>query len=89
MSEDSPLQRVMSGESWEDFCDALKGAGQTILADGSPDNPLDRAEGYRYLSRLTRAALEAFLEYADPLAPVLHRPVHETAEIGADNPDNY
>ncbi len=89
MSEDSPLQRVMSGESWEDFCDALKGAGQTILADGSPDNPLDRAEGYRYLSRLTRAALEAFLEYADPLAPVLHRPVHETAKIGADNPDNY
>ncbi len=66
MSEDSPLQRVMSGESWEDFCDALKGAGQTILAEGSPDNPLDRAEGYRYLSRLTRAALEAFLEYADP-----------------------
>ena len=88
MSEDIPLDRVMSGQSWEEFCDTLKAAGQVIIADGSPENPLDRAEGFRYLSRLTRAALENFLEFADPLAPVLHRPVHETAKIGADNPDN-
>lgn len=89
MSEVSSHDRLMTGKSWEDFCDALKGAGQTILAEGSPSNSLDRAEGFRYLSRLTRAALETFVEYADPLAPVLHRPVHETAKIGADNPDNY
>lgn len=87
--EESALDRVMAGKSWEEFCDTLKAAGQTIIGEGSPDDPLDRAEGFRYLSRLTRAALENFLEYADPLAPVLHRPVHETAKIGADNPDNY
>ncbi len=79
----------MTGESWEQFCDALKGAGKTVLAKGQPDSPLDRAEGFRYLSRLTRAALETFVEYSDALAPVLNRPVHETAKIGADNPDNY
>ena len=89
MSEETPHDRLMTGKSWEDFCDALKGAGQTILADDSPSNSLDRAEGFRYLSRLTRAALETFVEYADPLAPELHRPVHETAKIGADNPDNH
>jgi len=89
MAEESGLDRIMSGRSWEEFCDALKSAGQTILSEGSPENPLDRAEGYRYLSRLTRAALETFVECADPLAPVLNRPVHETAKIGADNPDNY
>ena len=89
MEEESPRDRLMTGKSWEDFCDALKGAGQTILSEGSPDGSLDRAEGFRYLSRLTRAALETFVEFADPLAPVLHRPVHETAKIGADNPDNY
>ena len=89
MSEETPVDRIMAGTSWDEFCDTLKSAGQTILAEGSPDNVLDRAEGYRYLSRLTRAALETFLEYADPLAPVLHRPIHETAKIGADNPDNY
>ncbi len=89
MPDESAVDRIQSGESWEQFCDTLKSAGQTIIAEGSPDDPLDRAEGFRYLSRLTRAALETFLEYADPLAPVLHRPIHETAKIGADNPDNY
>ena len=89
MADPTPAERAMTGKSWEDFCDTLKSAGQTILAEGSPDSPLEQAEGFRYLSRLTRAALENFLEYADPLAPVLHRPIHETAKIGADNPDNY
>ena len=55
MSDQSPRDRLMSGTSWEAFCDTLKAAGQTILADGSPDEPIDRAEGFRYLSRLTRA----------------------------------
>jgi len=89
MTEESAHDRVMTGKAWNEFCDTLKAAGHVIIAEGSPDNPLDRSEGFRYLSRLTRAALEQFLEYADPLAPVLHRPVHETAKIGADNPDNY
>ena len=89
MSDPTPAERLMTGRSWEEFCDTLKSAGKTIIATGSPDDPLDRAEGFRYLSRLTRAALETFVEFADPLAPVLHRPVHETAKIGADNPDNY
>jgi hypothetical protein len=89
MGDPTPTERAMTGRSWEDFCDTLKSAGRTILAEGSPDSPLDRAEGFRYLSRLTRAALENFLEHADPAAPMLHRPVHETAKIGADNPDNY
>jgi len=88
-TSDDPRDRLMSGRSWEDFCDTLKSAGKTILAEGQPDGALDRAEGFRYLSRLTRAALETFVEYSDPLAPVLNRPVHETAKIGADNPDNY
>ncbi len=87
--EATSLERVMSGKTWEEFCDTLKAAGNVILAEGSPTDPLDRSEGFRYLSRLTRASLEQFIEHADPKAPVLHRPVHETAKIGADNPDNY
>ena len=79
----------MNGTAWADFCDQLKAAGAAIQGETTPNNPFDRAEGYRYLSRLTRAALETFIEHADPAAPSLHRPVHETAKIGADNPDNY
>jgi hypothetical protein len=90
MSEDQEaIDRLMDGTSWEKFCDTIKAAGQVIQAETAPGDPLSRAEGYRYLSRLVRAGLEGFVENADPKAPMLIRPVHETAKIGADNPDNY
>ncbi len=88
-SDDPSSQRIMNGSAWADFCDGLKRAGDVILREGSPQDPFDRAEGFRYLSRLTRVALESYIEFADPLAPVLRRPSHETVKIGADNPDNY
>ena len=81
--------RVLDGRTWSEFCDALKLAGDVILRPGSPVDAFDRAEGYRYLSRLTRVALESYVEFSDPAAPVLRRPAHETVKIGADNPDNY
>jgi len=83
------LQRVVDGTTWNEFCNALKMAGYVVLRDGGPADPLSRAEGFRYLSRILRAGLETFVEYADPRSPVLQRPVHETAKMGADNPDNY
>lgn len=82
-------QRIVSGEAWAEFCDTLKAAGASLSFPGTPQDPFDQAEGYRYLSRLTRAGLEAFVEYADPTRPVLHRVVHETVKMGSDNPDNY
>jgi hypothetical protein len=87
MSDDSEA-RIVDGRSWADFCDTLKSAGDVILRDSSPSDPFERAEGFRYLSRLTRVALESYIEFADPMAPVLRRPSHETVKIGADNPDN-
>ncbi|MFH1437545.1 MAG: DUF1214 domain-containing protein [Pseudomonadota bacterium] len=88
MDDDKATRRIMDGSSWNEFCDAIKMAGSIVLGQGAPDDPLTRAEGFRYLSRLARVALEAFVEYNDPLAPVLFRPVHETVKMGADNPDN-
>jgi hypothetical protein len=89
MSPSDAAERVMSGAVWEEFCRALEQAGKVITSEGAPRDLLDRAEGFRYLSRLARAALETFVEHGDPEAPALHRPVHETAKIGADNPDNH
>lgn len=80
---------IQSGAAWDAFCDGLKAAGATLEFPGTPRNAFDRAEGYRYLSRLTRAGLEAFVEHADPTHPVLHRVVHETVKMGSDNPDNH
>ncbi|MDX2443558.1 MAG: DUF1214 domain-containing protein, partial [Bacteroidales bacterium] len=56
---------------------------------GAPQDAFNQAEGLRYLTRLTRAGLEAFVEFNDPEFPVFRRMVHETVKMGADNPDNY
>ncbi|HEY9036531.1 MAG TPA: DUF1214 domain-containing protein [Pseudomonadales bacterium] len=79
---------VESGQVWDDFCDRLKRAGQQVLRPEAPADALDRAEGYRYLTRLLRIALEMHVESADRDFPVFYKPSHETAKIGADNPDN-
>ncbi|HBZ70916.1 MAG TPA: hypothetical protein DEP35_14740 [Deltaproteobacteria bacterium] len=81
-------ERIAEGGAWEEFCDALRAAGAVLRRPGSPADALDRAEGCRYLSRLTRLALERFVEYADPTAPAFYRLSHETAKIGCDNPDS-
>ena len=87
--DDVADQRVTSGQSWNEFCDSLKAAGAALNFPGAPRDPFGQAEGYRYLSRLTRAGLTAFVEHADPNAPVLHRVIDETTKLGADNPDNF
>ena len=89
MSEQrDPVKSVLDGQAWTDFCRSLERAGSVILENSAQD-PLERAEGLRYLSRMTRLGLERYVEYADPLAPVLYRPVHETQKYGVDNPDSY
>ncbi len=85
MAEQDP---VLSGEAWAQFCDQLKQAGQEILRPEAPKDELHRAGGWRYLTRLTRVALDMFMECGDRDFPSFYRPSHETAKIGADNPDN-
>ncbi len=88
MSDDSAQDAVTSGQVWEKFCDDLKAAGQQILRAEAPGDPLHRAEGWRYLTRLTRIGLDMFVECSDRDFPTFYKPSHETAKIGADNPDN-
>jgi hypothetical protein len=87
MSSDDALARVRSGRAWEEFCDRLKAAGQVILRPEAPASELDRAEGWRYLGRLTRIALEMALEHTDPDFPQFLNAPHATAKVGADSPD--
>jgi len=82
------LERVLSGRSWEEFCDTLKAAGQVILRPEAPQTEIDRAEGWRYLTRLMRVGCEMMLECADTDFPTFYSASHTTAKIGGDNPDN-
>lgn len=79
---------VVSGRTWDEFCEALKRAGRQVLRPEAPADPLTRAEGWRYLTRLLRIGLEMHLEFADGDFPGFFAPSHETGKIGADNPDN-
>ncbi|MDD5508359.1 MAG: DUF1214 domain-containing protein [Bacteroidales bacterium] len=80
--------QMEAGKAWADYCDQLRLAGASLMYPGAPRDPLNQAEGIRYLSRLMRAGLEAFVEYGDPGFPVFRHTVHETIKMGADNPDN-
>ena len=82
-------QQIVDGQAWEEFCDTLKTAGTSLLYGKAPLDPFQQAEGIRYLCRLTRAGLDAFIEHADPQFPSFKRMVHETVKLGADNPDNH
>jgi hypothetical protein len=86
---DEVTQKVVDGTAWREFCDLLADAGESILAAGNPDDPLDRAEGFRMLTRLLRGVLESKLEYARPEYPKLICTCHETIKIVAENPDNH
>ena len=85
---DELRDKVVSGRAWTEFCRALEEVGALVLDSRAPDDPLDRAEGYRFLMRLVRYGFEGFLEYNDPLHPQLHRGSHETIKIIHENPDN-
>ncbi len=80
---------LASGALWREFCRRLEQAGDIVLGAAPAANELDRAEGFRYLTRLLRVALEMNLEWADPDFPGFYQASHLTAKIGADNPDNY
>jgi hypothetical protein len=64
-------ERLLSGRSWDDFCDTLKVAGRMIEAFGDQPTPIDRAEWYRFVSRLTRSSLERLFENYEPTRPRL------------------
>lgn len=77
---------VRSGQAWSEFCRALERAGEVVLSGSAPDTAFDRAEGLRYLTRLTREMLYSCVDNADPDFPRLHE--LDLVKIGADNPDN-
>lgn len=81
-------ERIVSGQLWDEYCDALKRAGQLLRRPEAPRDVFNQAEGVRYLSRMVRAGLEAMVESSDPEFPGFSTLASGTIKIGADNPDN-
>ncbi len=87
MSEADAVERVDSGAAWEEFCSLLADAGAVLQRDDLGLDTFDRAEGLRYLARLTQNGLSSFLENPGPRHPRL-RALPEHCGFGLDNPDN-
>jgi hypothetical protein len=79
---------VRLADLWTNFCQQLAKAGDVLLREQAPTGALDQAEGVRYLSRLTRTALNMFVDSSDPDFPRLFLLCDDKIKIGADNPDN-
>lgn len=84
---DSIDDKVASGATWNEFCDSLKTLGQQITRPDTPTDSFNRAEGFRYLTRLLRNGLESTIEGGSAEYPAL-RSLGNMVKMGADNPDN-
>src|ERR1700722_11188387 len=88
METDDTQARATTAAEWEQFCERLKEAGQILLRPETPTRQIDRAEGLRYLARLTRLGLDLCFEHADVDFPVFLNAWNATTKAGSDNPDN-
>jgi hypothetical protein len=89
LAKNSPeALRAAAAQEWQQFCEKLKSAGDILLRPEAPISDIDRAEGLRYLARITRLSLQLCFEHADPDFPVMLHAWNETTKAGSDNPDN-
>ena len=81
-------KRLLSGNAWHDFCDRLKATGDHIMGEEFSDDPRERTEGFRYLTRMLSYAMRMEIECGDPLFPQLCRYELPHNQWGGPNPDN-
>ncbi len=85
---ESKVGRTVSGEFWRDFCRARGDRRNDSPSRDLPD-PLDRAEGFRDLTRVLRMTLEMQVEASEPLTPRFQLGCRPDIKLGCDNPDSY
>jgi hypothetical protein len=73
--------------AWKQMLASLAEAGETICSPTGARTPQERAEGFRYLTRLLGAGLDMHLEHADPARPFFTEMLTPTRKFLGDNPD--
>lgn len=63
--------RLLSGRAFDDMLDVMRIAARTIDRFGTEIDDLDRAEWYRFVTRLMRNGFERFVENSEPERPRL------------------
>ena len=81
------LADLRSGAAWEEFCNAIRRAGESLLKSEFAEDDLERAEGYRYLLGLLTVRLNKLLYRCGPEMPAFVRSMDDVLKYGLDNPD--
>ncbi|MBP8232529.1 MAG: hypothetical protein KAY22_09500 [Rhizorhabdus sp.] len=63
--------RLLTGRAFEDYLETVKLAARTVDRFGAEVDDLDRAEWYRFVTRLMRNGFERFVENCEPERPRL------------------
>ena len=56
-------------DAWREFCARLQSAGEGIFKDYNPAGPLQRADGFRFLTQNLGQAFDLALEPNPPCVP--------------------
>ena len=72
-------------DAWQAFVDGLAASGTAVAA--GVEDPIELAEGYRFITRLLAASLDMTLENGDPVRPGFTRLMTDTRKFFGDNPD--
>lgn len=73
--------------AWGAFCDRLKAAGDQVFKDENRATPLQRADGFRFLTQNLGQAFDLALETRDTRYPALHAFCNPTRKLGGDCAD--
>jgi len=79
-------EELLDGSAWRRFTERLGQLAERIQAAHAPDTPIDRADGYRYLSMLVRNAFDIAIEDIDPDRPKFNWLTRRN-KLGWDCPD--
>jgi len=79
-------EELVDGSAWRRFTDRLAQLADRVQAAHAPATPIDRADGYRYLSMLVRNAFDVAIEEIDPDRPRFNWLTRRN-KLGWDCPD--
>mgnify|MGYP000268274126 CR=1 FL=1 len=70
-----------TSKHWEIFCDQIKETGLTILSSAEQLDPVNQADGLRYLTRLLKGSFDKYIEFSDPQYPHFFKMCDERVTI--------
>jgi hypothetical protein len=83
---DSPYDESLRN-AWREFCTRLQEAGERVFKDFNPATPLQRADGFRFLTQNLGQAFDLGLETKDTRYPVIHAFCTPFCKLGGDAAD--